>query len=152
MIGHRIPAAVMVVAALVFASPLRAGSCTLGMVGSVAFGSYDVLAAAPVDSTGAITYSCSTPVSGPSISLGGGGSGFAPRELTSASHTLSYNLFLDAARTTVWGDGTAGTSLYDAPPPADGTNETITVYGRIPARQDVPRGAYSDSIVVTILF
>ena len=40
--------------------------------------------------------------------------------------------------------------VYVYPPAA--TNQTITIYGRIPARQDVPRGTYSDSLVVTILF
>ena len=54
--------------------------------------------------------------------------------------------------TTVWGDGTGGSSKL-----TDGyllglitVIKTYTVYGRIPARQNIPAGAYADTITVTV--
>jgi spore coat protein U-like protein len=53
--------------------------------------------------------------------------------------TLNYQLFVDAARTTNWGN-TTGNELT-------GTgNANITVYGQIAARQFVAPGTYTDTI------
>lgn len=52
----------------------------------------------------------------------------------------------------VWGDGALGTSVYvDLNPP---TNAAIgvPVYGRIPARQSVAEGRYTDSLTVVMIF
>ena len=57
-----------------------------------------------------------------------------------------------AARGTIWGDNTGGTSHYTASPPQLLTNVTFTVYGRVPPLQDVSVGAYTDTVVVTITF
>jgi spore coat protein U-like protein len=67
--------------------------------------------------------------------------------------TAAYNLYLDAARSTVWGDGTAGTSTARlsvlALVLAAGA---MPVYGRMPPKQDLRVGSYSDGIVATISF
>lgn len=136
------------------ATEARAGSCAISTVTGLAFGGYDVFDSAPVDSTATITYECTGVVSGDTvrIDLSTGGSGtFAPRALSAGAESLSYNIYLDAARTAVWGDGTSGTSSYGPLEPAEGQT-SVTAYGRIPARQDVAAGSYSDSIVVTIVF
>ena len=77
------------------------------------------------------------------------GSGtYAARAMTSGSHQLLYNLYLDASYVTIWGDGTAGTGTLQ-----DSTNKnTYTIYGRIPALQNAWVGSYSDTIVVTITY
>ncbi len=67
------------------------------------------------------------------------------------SDALNYNLYLDAARTSIWGDGTGGTALFTVAIPS-GKAVNVTIFGRIPAGQDVAAGSYSDSIVVTIQF
>jgi spore coat protein U-like protein len=63
---------------------------------------------------------------------------------------LLYNLYLDAARTIVWGDGTGGsqTGPMVTTRGAGGTT-TAYVFGRIPAGQDVAAGVYGDTIRVT---
>ena len=73
--------------------------------------------------------------------------------MASGSNTLNYNLYRDAARTTIWGDGSGGTSFFQVSVlPLLPTSGTVTVYGRIPALQDAHTGSYSDSIVATITF
>lgn len=131
---------------------LHAGSCTVGTSG-VAFGSYSVFSSAPTNTTGTISYSCTVDVDAPVIRLSRGLSpSFSPRAMSTMGDTLEYNLFLDASCTAVWGDGTSATSVYSAPTPAAGQSYNVTIYGRIPARQNVRAGAYSDSIVMTIEF
>jgi spore coat protein U-like protein len=82
----------------------------------------------------------------------GGAASFSPRAMAGAGSSLSYNLYLNAARTTIWGDGTGGTSRYGPVTPVSGVGVTVPVYGRAPAGQNVPIGTYADTIVVTVLF
>ncbi|WP_407809904.1 spore coat protein U domain-containing protein, partial [Staphylococcus aureus] len=85
------------------------------------------------------------------VTLSPGISGAAlARQLRQSGHQLNYNLYTDNARTIVWGDGTGGTSKVSTP--LNGLlsfSVSVPVYGRIPARQWVAAGPYSDSVVVT---
>ena len=73
--------------------------------------------------------------------------------MTKGGEKLSYNLFVDAARTAVWGDGTSGTTNYTrSNPPANGNNVNVTIFASIAAAQDVSAGSYSDSVSVVINF
>ena len=120
---------------------------------AVAFGGYGVFDSEPTSTSGTIRYTCTLPVDPPVIKLSAGrSSSFAPRRMSSTADNLDYNLFLEASCTTVWGDGTAGTSVHVAPAPAADQSYDVTVYGRIPERQNVRAGSYSDTIVVTIEF
>src|SRR6266487_1298814 len=53
---------------------------------------------------------------------------FIPRKMVNAGTLLNYNLYTDAARTTVWGDGTGGTVTVSG---SSNGSTTHTVYGRI---------------------
>lgn len=124
--------------------------CTISASG-VGFGEYDVFTPAPTDSTGTVTYECHGSVREVRVTLSPGSGTFAARTLRRAAETLQYNLYLDAARTQVWGDGTAGTDFYfrrNAPPKP----QFLTVYGRIEPQQDVGIGAYVDALIVAIDF
>jgi len=123
---------------------------------SVSFGGYDSFRTIPMDSTGSVTVSCDeVPPPDPVISIGPSGTtgGFNPRKMRhqSAPDTLQYNLYTTPSLNVVWGDGTAGTStirlknVKRQKPPV-----VVTIYGRIPARQDVRAGAYRDTLTVTI--
>ncbi len=128
------------------------GSCTITAVG-VSFGTYDVFSGSPLDSTGSVTYNCISVLGTITINLSRGGAPtFTPRQMFRSSETLNYNLYLNAARTTIWGDGTSGTSHYGPVTPPLLTNVTVTIYGRIPGGQDVSAGTYSDTVVATINF
>ncbi|MCC6623148.1 MAG: spore coat protein U domain-containing protein [Deltaproteobacteria bacterium] len=126
--------------------------CTLPSVEAVVFAGYDPIGGGAVDTTGSVTYHCTGAPETITISLSrGGGASWFPRALTSGAHALGYNLFLDAARTAVWGDGTGGTSVWQETATID-QNTTLTVFGRIPAGQNPHVGSYGDSIVVTISY
>lgn len=126
-------------------------SCTVSSTG-VSFGSYDVFSGSSLDSTGNISFSCTKNNVNVTITLNTGGSGiFSPRRM-GGPDSLDYNLYTDAARSTIWGDGTSGTSPHmQSSGPKDSTNN-VTVYGRVFAGQDVSAGSYGDSITVTIFF
>jgi len=137
-------------------APARAGAqarCRNISVSGVAFGLYDPVGAnatVHLDAAGTISYDCIAGARPVIISLSRGGSGsYAPRAMRSGASTLAYNLYQDAARTVVWGDGTGGSSSVTGP---QGANRTLSIYGRVFAGQSPAVGAYSDAIVVTFDF
>lgn len=129
--------------------------CSVVSVSAVAFGSYNVFDSNALDSTGAFTYRCDDVTLSDSIVIQlsrGNSSSFVPRTLVQGSYELNYNLYLDAGRSIVWGDGSSGTSQYGPVVPADGSNVSLNVYGRIDAGQNARTGSYSDTVVVTVVF
>jgi spore coat protein U-like protein len=144
--GIRIAAASFLLVLLVTAQ--AEANCTISTT-SVAFGSYDVFSATPRDANGTVQIDC-TPRENIQVTLSSGSSSvFNPRTLRSGSNILNYNLFRNAARTQIWGDGSAGTSTSSA---NNVRNTTLTVYGRVPAAQDAAVGNYADTIVATVIF
>jgi spore coat protein U-like protein len=128
-----------------------APSCTISTT-SVNFGSYNVFTGSATDSTGTITLDCNGSAHDIIVTLSkGASSGFNPRTMLKGAEALSYNLYRDAARTSIWGDGSGGTLTYtNANPPNAPFN--VTVYGRVPAGQDVSAGVYSDTVSAVINF
>ena len=135
-----------------YASDAHAQACTISAT-SVNFGTYNVFNGSNVDSTGTITYRCNGSAHNVTVGLTQGASAtFSLREMQKGSEVLTYNLFLDASRTTIWGDGTSGTSMYQIANPPNNTNVNLTVYGRVAAGQDVSAGTFSDTITAVINF
>jgi spore coat protein U domain-containing protein, fimbrial subunit CupE1/2/3/6 len=61
---------------------------------------------------------------------------------------LSYQLYQDVAYSTAWGNtNSTGKALTGS-----GTQNTVTVYGRVLPGQLVPEGTYSDTISITVSF
>jgi spore coat protein U-like protein len=129
-------------------------SCSFDVVSGVSFGSYDALNTSPLDQTGSITFQCTDLGAGTvTVDLSTGNSGsYAAREMRYAAGVLEYNLYIAPTRAAIWGDGTSGTARFGPFLPANGVDETLTIYGRIPARQTSPVGAYTDTVVATINF
>ena len=123
-------------------------ACTLNVTG-VNFGSYDVFSNAALDSTGNIDVNCPSGV-GYSIALTAGGGTYTQRIMNSGGHSLNYNLYTDANRAVVWGDAASGTVTVNGT--GIGVNVNHAVYGRIPARQNVRAGSYSDIVIVELTF
>jgi spore coat protein U-like protein len=139
-----------VAGAICAADSARGASCTLSAVG-VSFGTYNVFSASPLDSTGSVTYTCTgiKPSDRITINLSRGGAPtFNPRQMKKSAETLNYNLYLDGAYATIWGDTTSGTSRYGPIKPI--ASDTITIYGRIPISQDHTAGSYTDTVIATI--
>lgn len=146
-----------VTAAVLTASTLDASAmthCTITDSPGVSFGRYDVFSPAPLDAAGSFSYECHGDTQHDLILIElstGHGSGPDMREMSNGASRLVYNLYLDAARTIIWGNGTSGSSVHGPIRPNPGTN-TLWVYGRIPARQNVSAGAYSDTLTMTIVY
>lgn len=132
------------------ASARAAPTCSFGAANALAFGTYDPLAATPLDSQATLTYRCPRGQR-VRISFDTGLSGaFAAREMRMGNERLLYNLFLDAARTAVWGDGTGGSGVGPGVVAPGGMGTSVAyVFGRVPAAQDAVAGLYSDIVRVT---
>jgi spore coat protein U-like protein len=139
------------VGSTLFAAAALANSCTLSTV-AVAFGNYNIFAGADLHANGSVTYKCTQnkPIT---IQLNKGSSTtFNPRTMKFSTDVLNYNLYMDAALTVIWGDGTGGSSFYSNSTPTT-AKTTLTVYGDVPAlQQNVSAGTYNDSITATISF
>lgn len=71
------------------------------------------------------------------------------RRLYMGASALRYNLFLDPARTQVFGDGNSGTGTVAG---SCAALCTVPVYGRLYAAQSGPAGPYSDAVTISINF
>jgi spore coat protein U-like protein len=137
-----------------------AASCTITSP-TLNFGSYDPLLATNDDSTAVVRVSCSRtilPRETVNYSLTssiGNGPGYAARRMVSGVEILNYNVYRNAARTQIWGNGTGGsftiTGSFNLNSAAT-RNRNHTLYGRIPPLQNSAAGAYSDTLVVTLTF
>jgi spore coat protein U domain-containing protein, fimbrial subunit CupE1/2/3/6 len=119
------------------------------------FGAYDVFSPFPRDTTGSVTVECDrNPPTDVTIAIdrSHGSGGFDPRQMRRAAggDRLSYNLYTTASMSTVWGDGSSGTSTVFLRKVNRNHPVTTTIYGRMPARQNVSVGSYSDTLTVTI--
>jgi len=132
----------------VIAQIARAAGCTVSTTG-LNFGNYDVFSTLNDDITATIDVNCPNGTAY-SIWLSSGSGTFASRTLTAIGSALAYNLYVDPTRLTIWGDGTGGTATVSGT--GTGANVETTVYGRIPAGQNVAVGSYSDLITVTVTF
>ncbi|MFC7048733.1 Csu type fimbrial protein [Emcibacter nanhaiensis] len=158
---------ILAAAALLFAlfsfTPAKACiglGCTCSVsVDDVTFGTYDFLAGS-LDAASNVEVTCSALVVGVNFNYtveadGGLSADMTNRHMSNGADTLHYNLYADAARTQIWGDGTSGTTVI-----ADGypleilipVTKNYPVYGRIPGGQVTPPGFYSDTLTVTVTY
>jgi len=153
--------ALMVLLGLIARPAIAVTTCTVA-ASPVNFGVYDPLLATADDTSGTITVTCNNrPPPGNVdlvylLRLSRGLSGtFRTREMGSGLARLDYNLYLNAGRSLIWGDGTEFTLFLPGTMRLTGNrtiSNTHTVYARMPARQDAQIGNYTDTIVVTLEF
>jgi spore coat protein U-like protein len=140
-----------------------AGSCSVSSPG-LAFGRYQPLTFAgklnSIDATADATVSivCTAISTGGSytISLGPSpqGNSIIPRYLahSAGGPGMAFNVYLDSTYTSVWGDGFTGSLLTGSIPVGD-SGRTHTVFGRVPAGQNLLKaGNYSTSLTMTITY
>lgn len=134
------------------ASPARA-ACQVGSVSALAFGSYNVLSPTSKTATGSFSVSnCSAGGRTYTATFSAGNGTLTARLLKSGANTLGYNVYKDAAYTQILGSGSGGTVTIVNTNTGSGAGPTHTLYGRIPASQDVPAGSYTDSLTITLTF
>lgn len=129
-------------------------SCTIGTT-ALAFGDYDPISPSDLDGTGTVTVTCTqdAPVAitlGQGANADTGSTAAAPeRRLTDATNFLTYSLFSDTDRTTVWGND----ATVDVETTGTGAAEEHTVFGRVDGGQSTaPAGGYTDTVVATVTF
>ena len=155
---NRFTRTLLAIAALVSlssaAAPASAATCGFTAVAGLSFGAYDVFGP-NVDAAGSLTYVCTGVLPGDNVVITletGGASSFTPRQMQSGPYRLDYNIFLDATRISIWGDGTAGSVFYGPVVPPEALPIVVPMYGRIPSGQDAHVGVYTDTIIVTMSF
>lgn len=125
-------------------------SCIINSADNLIFPSTGVIAA-NVDATSTLSVQCTntTPYN---ISLDAGtgsGASVAARKMTSGGNTVTYSLYSDAGRTTVWGD-TIGTNTVASA--GTGAAQIFTIYGRVPPQTTPAPAIYNDTINVTVTY
>jgi spore coat protein U-like protein len=118
----------------------------------VNFGNYNVSATSGKTSTGSVTYNCTSATAITiDLSAGNATSYTSYRQLKDGSHSLEYNLYLDAGGTQIWGNGIGG--ITDHYINSSATTGTETIFGIIrPLQSGAYVGNYTDPITATINF
>lgn len=149
-----------VIAVSFFARPVLAACGISNAPIGMSFGSYTPItfpgkiASAHVDSTGTVSVGCTGLAQSTTYALklnAGGSNSINSRAMarSAGGSTMAYNLYIDAARSTVWGDSING-ATFTGTLTTDGT-VNHTFYGRVPAGQSsVMPGSYSDQLVITL--
>ena len=143
----------------------HAASCSVTPPAFLDFGAYNTITAvAPAG--WAYQVNCTRTATGTrteslmlTASFSTGSGTYASRTLTSGAWTVSYNLFADAARTQVIGDGSgstvqAGPVLVTLTRAAPTYSANWLVYGFLPGSQNVAPGVYrtTQPIVLTLQY
>jgi spore coat protein U-like protein len=132
-------------------------SCSVS-ASNVNFGVFNPLSGSALDGSGNIQVTCSALVAVSAsyeIRLSKGGGSYSLRKLQGPTGAINYNLYTNASRSLIWGDGTSSTFTVSDTISSllTSANKTHTVYGRIPSGQTtVAPGTYTDSIIATIIF
>jgi spore coat protein U-like protein len=126
-------------------------NCRAYVTTDLDFGNVPGLIAANKDQTSTIAMTCTGRTAwnvGLNNGLNPSGSVRRMRLGATASY-VNYELYRDTGRTHRWG-ATIGTDTV--PGTGTGGEQTLTVYGRVPAGQAAAAGSYSDTITVTISY
>jgi spore coat protein U-like protein len=126
-------------------------SCQFSAVTDLSFGSHAGPITSAQDNTSSITMICRNRTAwNLGLDNGQNHDGSTRRmRLGGTDNYVSYQLFRDNNRSLAWGS-TIGTDT--AAGTGTGSAQSQTVYGRVPASQNVPAGSYSDTITVTVTY
>jgi spore coat protein U-like protein len=127
-----------------------AASCTIVSTSTLNFGSQGVLTAA-VNNTSTLNVQCTntTPYNVGLDAGTGTGATVAARKMTGGAATVTYTIYQDSGRTTVWGN-TIGTNTVTGT--GNGASQTFTLYGQVPAQTTPAPASYSDTVTVTVTY
>lgn len=145
--GSRCAAACLLLAPRLLFAACSVNSPTLN------FGGYNPIAGTVVTSNATVTVSCTGLglLISYRVTLDGGSSGStANRTMKSGANALPYNVYTDAAYSTIWDNATGVTGSFLI---TLGTSSAdVTAYGRILASQPAPAGAYADNLLITLSY
>jgi spore coat protein U-like protein len=118
-----------------------AANCNIVSVTNIAFGAYDPISATDLDVNGDMTFRCTRNTPYKTYLVG-------TRQMVGAvySDALNFQLYSDSGRTLIYpSDNSGGSSSAPNFNPI-----TATIYGRIPALQDVSVDSYSRTLTATV--
>ena len=126
-----------------------AAKCTVGTATDLDFGSVPGLLRTATDKTSLVRMTCTNRAAYQVGLNNGQNASGTTRRMSSGSGFVTYDLYRDNPRSLHWGntlnsDTAAGTG--------SGSEQTMTVYGRVPAQTAVRAGAYSDIVTVTVTY
>lgn len=116
-------------------------TCRISTAAStIAFGNYDPTDSTPLDANGSFGFRCTK---GTTYRLYVTGT----RTMTSGVNNLTFELYSDTGRSTVYPGASGG-----ATPVVAGNNNEVasTIYGRVPALQDAAAASYTAPLVATV--
>ena len=115
-------------------------------VDTLDFGTYDPTDTNPLDGQADINYRVAK---GVDYWIYISETGVDTRQMNGPVDTLDFDLYTDVARTNRWENTKAEVPTVNSP---DNSTQTATVYGQIPALQNVGLGAYTVDLTVTLEF
>lgn len=149
----------LVALSLTATHPAWAVTCTASAT-AMAFGTYQPLSGSALSTTATITVTCNPGVvsllESYTIQIGAGsGASVTSRSMGGPGFRLAYQVYTDLLHTAIWGDGSAGTSVV-----SDSyliglvlpVTRVYTAYGLIAASLRVGIGAYTDSLIITVIY
>lgn len=143
----------LVAVALLVSGRADAGNCQWRVApANVSFGIYSTFGTGSLAATTSYTFRC-TPRTEAVVTFTTGtySSGYFPRYMSAGGDLLPYNLYDNAANTTVLGDGTGGTTTRVAFDASSRDKEyTDTIYAATPLGSDVPPGTYIDTVTAIL--
>jgi spore coat protein U-like protein len=123
---------------------------------AISFGDYLVTDNVAYEATGTLRLQCTLPdvLVAFTVSISPGRSTtYVQRTMKRGARTLRYNLSTTETHDTVWGNGSGGTAVQDnGDALITAAAAEFTVYGLAPAGQWSGKGAYQDTLVVTVTF
>ena len=122
---------------------------------SANFGIINPLSGSNINTTGSFLLQCNANSgSSYSISLSAGNGTMLHRQMYSGSDFINYNLYTANDYSTVWGDGTNGSSIQTGSFASGPKNRNYIIYARIPVsdQSNIAVGTYSDNVVINIIY
>jgi spore coat protein U-like protein len=121
--------------------------CTWVSPGTCSFGTG--YAGVAVNTTGTLTFNCTTIGSSVTLEMEGGDSGTDDaRYMESGSNHTTYQAYIDSGHTTFFGRGTGNQLIVSSPVLG---NNTATYYCQIPAGLTPASGTYTDTVVTDMV-
>ena len=133
-----------------------ASDCSITVLPTLSFPAYDVFVGPPTVTSGIARIRCTGSGSLPSFVVGMGQSAtsgsISGRQMAQqgAGNTgrLNYNIYKDGGYSSLWGDGTGGTTPLVVT--VSGATTQVPIYGKIDPGQDAPVGNYKDTVVMSV--
>ncbi len=134
------------------------GGTTTGSVnnfGTLNFGSYPLLnntiVAQSTGASGALAVNCTTgTLYTVALNSGANAAGNQRRMAGGTAEFINYQLYQDASRSTIWGNGANGGTVYNGT--GTGSDEPLVVYGQVLQQTTPSEGTYADTVIVTVAF